>query len=138
MRFVTEVERSVVSDFIKKDKTIRCPIKGDFYAMLDSDTGAVISALCITNHLSDCGHYRINGMRTAKENRKNGFSTQVLSYALRQPKYSGHVIHANALSYSKHIFERLGFHMIEIANVAGHDEYRFERVIGDGSTEERD
>lgn len=112
MRFITEIERPAVKDFIMADKTIRCPVKGDFYAMIDSDSTEILSALCITDHLGDCGHYRVNEMRTERKNRGRGFSTKVLQYAIRQDKYKGHIIHANALAYSKGIFEKNGFSLI--------------------------
>lgn len=126
MWFATKVERFIVKDFIQKDKTITCPIKGDYYALIDVDTMQILSALCVTDQREKLGYYRVQGMRTAKENRGKGYSTELLKYALSQ--YKG-LIHADCLEASKGIFQKLGFELKEKCNVGKHIEYRMERII---------
>lgn len=128
-RFATKTERHVVKAFIQKDKTIRCPEKGQYYALIDADNNELLSALCVTDHRKDLGYYKVNGMRTEKKHRKHGYSSELLAFALSQPEYRGNIIHANALSFSKGIFERFGFKLISVQNVAKHKEYQFERKI---------
>ena len=126
MRFATKVERNVVKEFIQKDKTITCPIKGDYYAYIDGRTFDILSALCIVDCNEKLGYYRVQGMRTAKENRHHGYSSEVLKYALSQ--YSG-LVHADCLLASKGIFEKIGFHLVLEKNVGNHIEYQMEKVV---------
>lgn len=124
MRKAQKVNRDIVKAFIQKDKTITCPIKGDYYALI-GDNGEILSALCVTDQREKLGYFRIQGMRTAKENRGKGYSTELLRYALSH--YEG-IVHADAMTMSKGIFNKLGFKLLEVDESGNHIEYRMERV----------
>lgn len=61
-------------------------------------------------------------MRTEKHNRKKGYSSELLIYAMSQ--YNDKPIYADALIYSKNIFLRLGFRLIAEINKGNHVEYQ--------------
>ena len=133
MRFATKIERAYVKSFIQKDKTITCPKVGDYYALIDSETGEILSALCVTHQPE---YWRVQGMRTEKQNRGKGYATELLTYALKQ--YSG-LVHSDCLKMSKGIFEKLGFQLVCEHNMGNHIEYQMEKVIYNAGrqTEER-
>lgn len=125
MRFATKVDRIIVKSFIQKDKKITCPIKGDYYALIEDEK--ILSALCIVN----CDeHYHVQGMRTEKENRHKGYSTELLRYAITQ--YQDKPIKADCLIYSKNIFLRLGFAQICEKKVGTHVEYVMTKEVNYG------
>ena len=105
-----------VKSFIQKDKTITCPVKGDYYTLIDEYE--ILSTLCIV----DCGDfYHVQSMRTARENRGKGYSTELLKYAIGH--YTDKPIKADCLIYSKNIFLRLGFNQMSKRIVGKHMEY---------------
>lgn len=130
MRFSTKVERNVVKSFIQKDKTITCPVKAEYYALIDS---VILSALCVVDNGDS---YHIQGMRTAKENRGRGYATELLRYVLTQ--YKDKPICADCLMYSKNIFLRLGFTQVEEVVKGNHREWRMRMEAKNGKTKNRD
>ena len=123
MRFATKIDRAFVKEFIQKDKTITCPKVGDYYALLDSESWEVLSALCVTKQPD---YYRVQGMRTERHNRGKGYATELLTYALKQ--YNG-LVHSDCLKMSKGIFEKMGFRLICEHDIGSHIEYQMEKVV---------
>ena len=68
-------------------------------------------------------------MRTEKKNRKKGYASELLRYAISQ--YVDKPIYADALIYSRNIFLRLGFRLIAEVDKGTHIEYQ---VIKGGDT----
>ena len=129
MRFITQIERNAVKDFIQKDKTITCPRKGDYYAMIDMDKNEILTALCIV----DAGtYYHVQSMRTAKENRRKGYSTRLLEEVVNDKRYSDKPICADCLIYSKNIFARVGFMQVKEFTKGNHKEWSMRREAVNG------
>ena len=135
MRKIAQVDRDFVKSFIQKDSTITCPRNGEYYALLD-DGGEILSALCVTDHRADAGCYMIQSMRTARINRKKGYSTALVKYVIASPAYKDAPIRAHALNLSKDIFSRCGFRLISVEMVRNHLEWFVEKTHNIGQNED--